>query len=30
LPARQGDAILAVEDLDRMVRVAKPISVRAG
>jgi hypothetical protein len=28
LPAQQGEAGIAVEVLNRMVRVAKPVSVR--
>jgi transposase len=30
LPAQQGEAIMAVEVLNRMIRVAKPVSVRGA
>ena len=30
LPAQQGEIALAVEVLNRMIRTAKPISVRAA
>ena len=30
LPAQQGEAAIAVEVLNRMIRVAKPVSVRAA
>ena len=30
LPAQQGEASIAVEVLNRMIRVAKPVSVRAA
>jgi hypothetical protein len=30
LPAQQGEAAIAVEVLNRMLRVAKPVSVRAA
>jgi hypothetical protein len=30
LPAQRGEAVIAVEVLNRMIQVAKPISVRAA
>ena len=30
LPAQQGEAVMAVEVLNRMIRVAKPISVHVA
>jgi hypothetical protein len=30
LPAQQGEAVIAVEALNRMIRTAKPISVRVA
>jgi hypothetical protein len=29
-PAQQGETALAVEVLKRMIRIAKPVSIRAG
>ena len=30
LPAQQGEAAIAVEVLNRMIRVAKPVSIRVA
>ena len=30
LPVRQGEAVMAVEVLNRMIRVVKPVSVRVA
>jgi hypothetical protein len=30
LPAQQGEAAMATEVLNRMIRVAKPVSIRAA
>ncbi len=30
LPAQRGEAVMAIEALNRMIRVAKPVSVRVA